>query len=209
MNKLLIYYDNMGPNSELTFKQLCRKIAVLFMLLGARQKQALLTVDIANVIVQTDKAISLPNKTLKHTNSKHSLQYFVYHNSDSFSKNGKLCIVNCLKFYIGERNKRMDGNQGRLIITYGKPHKEASSDTLSRWIKGELSNAGIDSTIFQAHSCRAASMSIARQQGIKILEMIKRGCWSKENTLTKFYNKDIIKSNSNNFDYLSVVLSQM
>ena len=52
-------------------------------------------------------------------------------------------------------------------------------------------------------------MSIARQQGIKILEMVKRGCWSKENTLTKFYNKDIIKSNSNNFDYLSVVLSQM
>ena len=75
--------------------------------------------------------------------------------------------------------------------------------------KGRIVNAGIDSTIFQAHSCRAASMSIARQQGIKILEMVKRGCWSKENTLTKFYNKDIIKSNSNNFDYLSVVLSQM
>ena len=50
MNKLLIYYENMGPNSELTFKQLCGKIAVLFMLLVARQKQALLTVDIANVI---------------------------------------------------------------------------------------------------------------------------------------------------------------
>ena len=45
----------------------------------------------------------------------------------------------------------MDGNQGRLMITYGKPHKEVSSDTLSRWIKGELSNAGIDVTIFQAH----------------------------------------------------------
>ena len=27
MNKLLTYYDNMGSNSELTFKQLCRKIA--------------------------------------------------------------------------------------------------------------------------------------------------------------------------------------
>ena len=84
MNRLLIYYDNVGPISELSFKQLFRKIAVLFMLLGARRKQAFLAVDIANVIVQTDKAILLPNKTLKHTNPKHPLQPFVYH---SFSKN--------------------------------------------------------------------------------------------------------------------------
>ena len=42
MNKLLTYYDNMGPNSELTFKQFCWKIAVLFMLIGARTKQSLL-----------------------------------------------------------------------------------------------------------------------------------------------------------------------
>ena len=66
----------MEPNSKLTFKQLCRKLAVLFMLLGARRKQALLTIDIANVIVETDKAILLPNKTLKHTSPKHPIQPF-------------------------------------------------------------------------------------------------------------------------------------
>ena len=158
------------------------------------------------MIVQTDKAILLPNKTLKHTNPKYPLQHFVY---NSFSENENLCIVNCLKFYIGERNKRMDGNQGKLIITYGKLHKEASSDTLPRWIKEELSHAGIDVTIFQAHSYRAASTSKSRQQGMKILEIVRRGCWSKENTFIKFYNEDIIKSNTNDFDYSSVVLSQM
>ena len=83
---------------------------------------------------------------------------------------------------LGEQNKRINRNQGRLTITYGKPHKEASSDTLSRWINGELSNAGIDVTIFQANSCRAASTSKARQQGTRILEMLKRGCWSKDDT---------------------------
>ena len=91
MNKLLTYYDNMGSNSELTFKQLCRKIAVLLMLLGARRKQALLAIDIGNVIVQTDKANLLPNKTLKHKTPKHPLKPFVYH---SFSENENLCIVN-------------------------------------------------------------------------------------------------------------------
>ena len=84
MNRLLTYYDIMRPNSELTFKQLCRKIVVLFMLLGARRKQALLAIEIANVIVQTDKAILLPNEKLKHINAKHPQEPFVYH---SFSEN--------------------------------------------------------------------------------------------------------------------------
>ena len=105
---------NIGPNSELTFKQLYRKIGVSFMLLGERRKLALLAVHIANVIVQTDKAILLPTKTLKHTNPKHPLEPFVYH---SFRENENLCIVNCLKFCIGKRNKRMDRSQSRLMIT--------------------------------------------------------------------------------------------
>ena len=80
---------------------------------------------------------------------------------------------------------------------------------LSRWIKEDFLNPGVDVTIFQVQSCRAASTSKARQQEIKISEILKRGCWSKENTSLKFYNKDIIKSDSNDFDYLSVVLYQM
>ena len=60
--------------------------------LGARRKQELLAIDVANMFVQTVKAISFPNETLKHTNAK--------------------------------------------MITYGKSHKESSSDSLSRWLKG-------------------------------------------------------------------------
>ena len=66
---------------------------------------------------------------------------------------------------LGEQNKRINRNQGRLTITYGKPHKEASSDTLSRWINGELSNAGIHVTIFQANSCRSASIAKPDSKG--------------------------------------------
>ena len=69
---------------------------------------------------------------------------------------------------------------------------------------------GINVFILQADSCREASMSKARQQQeIKISEILKRGCWSRENTFIKFYDKDIIKLNCKDFDYSSVVLSQM
>ena len=93
----------------------------------------------------------------------------------------------------------MDGRQGRPMITYGTPFKEASSDTLSRWIKGELSNAEIGADIFQVQSCRAASASKTRQQGIKILHILKKYGWSRENTFIRFYAKNIAKSKGNNF----------
>ena len=128
MNKLLIRYDNMGRSSEQNCKQLCRKKEFLFMLLGARKKEVLLAIDIANVIVQTGKSILLPHKTLKHTNPKHPLQPIMYH---SFSKNNNVFIVNCLKFYIGEGNKRMDDSQGRQMITYESLIRR-SLKTLSR-----------------------------------------------------------------------------
>lgn len=44
---------------------------------------------------------------------------------------------------------------------------------------------------------------------ISISEILKRGCWSKENTFTKFYDEDIIKSNCSDFDYSYAALSQM
>ena len=39
-----------------------------------------------------------------------------------------------------------------LLISYGKPHKPVSSEAISRWIKDELSKAGVDTSVFKAHS---------------------------------------------------------
>ena len=41
------------------------------------------------------------------------------------------------------RENLVGGNTKEFIITYGKPHKLASSYTISRWIKDELGMAGI------------------------------------------------------------------
>ena len=48
-----------------------------------------------NVIVQTEKAILLPNKTFKHANLNHPLQLFVY---NSFCENENLCALSALIF---------------------------------------------------------------------------------------------------------------
>ena len=53
-----------------------------------------------------------------------------------------------------QRNTRVPPNTGSLSTTFGKPYKKPSDDTFARWIKTELVNAGIDNSVFKAHSFR-------------------------------------------------------
>ena len=60
-----------------------------------------------------------------------------------------------------------------FIVTYEKPYNPASSDTISRWIKYEFGKAGINTNVYKAHSCRAASTRKTRDNGVSITESLK------------------------------------
>ena len=84
---------------------------------------------IENIIFTDDKVILLPNKTLKHTNPNKSFEPLTYH---KYEVEGKLCIVNCLKSYLEKRNHLVNDEVRELLITYGKPHKPVSRDSVGR-----------------------------------------------------------------------------
>ena len=79
-----------------------------------------------------------------------------------------------------------------LLITYGKPHKPVSRDSVRNWIKNELTSAGVDTTIFKPHSCRSASLSKAKVNGVPTSIILEKGGWKRESTFKKFYYIDII-----------------
>ena len=90
---------------------------------------------------------------------------------------------------------------------FGKPCRKPSDDTFARWIKTELVNAGIDISVFKAHSCRSASSSKAKNIGIPFSEILKWGCWSSQNTFTRFYVKDIINTDiKEDFNFSTPIL---
>ena len=82
--------------------------------------------------------------------------------------NEKLCILNALQCYLGMPENLVDANTKEFIISYGKPHKPASSDTTSRWIKDKLGMAGINTNVYKPHSCWSATTSRARDNGLQI-----------------------------------------
>ena len=58
------------------------------------------------------------------------------------------------------------GMTGAIIqnfLSHITPFKPVSMETLSRWIKKNLRDSGIDMNIFSPHSTRSASTSFAKQ----------------------------------------------
>ena len=145
----------------------------LFFILGARRKQALFIINIENIFAD-NKVVLLPNKTLKHTNLNRPLEPLTYH---KYEAEEKLCIVNCLQSYLEKRNHLVNDEVRELLITYGKPHKPVSRDSLGRWIKNELTNSGVGTTVFKPHSCRSASVSNAKVSGVPKSVILEKGCW--------------------------------
>ena len=75
-----------------------------------------------------------------------------------FKEEPSLCVVRCLKSYL-RRTKDLRSSDN-LLISYLKPHKAVSKQTISRWIKKVMFEAGIDTNVFKSHSTRAAACLI-------------------------------------------------
>ena len=86
INQVLDCYTKLPDNEALEFKYIVKKIVMLFLILGARRKQALFTINIENIIFADNKVILLPNKTLKHTNPNRPLEPLTYHKYEAEEK---------------------------------------------------------------------------------------------------------------------------
>ena len=74
----------------------------------------------------------------------------------------------------------------QLFISFVKPHKEVSRDTISRWIKTVLSLAGVAVSLFSAYSARATSMSAASSRNVPTDCPMKTAGWSRQSPFSKF-----------------------
>jgi len=113
----------------------------------------------------------------------------------SYPPDRRLCVVTVLKEYLRRtKSSRQDDNDS-LLLSYVKPYKSVTRDTISRWVKVILLRSGVDTKIFSAHSLRSASSSKAKAMSVPIQDILKTAGWSRESTFAKYYNKPINSEN--------------
>lgn len=175
------------PASEINLKALTMKVTMLIALLSEQRCQTLKALDIKDMVVHNQKYVFKIKKLLKTSRpGKHlsDLELCAYTPDET------LCIFSYLNAYI-ERTEKLRGDNSQLLISYQKPFAPVSTDTIARWLKNVLREAGIDTTRFAAHSTRAASSSAAKANDIPIDVILSTAGWSNSETFARFYHKPI------------------
>ena len=86
-------------------------------------------------------------------------------NSDLSKK--RMCVVATLKEYL-TRTQSLQGLESQLFISYKRPFRRVSRETISHWVKLVLTDAGIDTSKFKPLSSRAASTFEASNTSVMI-----------------------------------------
>ena len=103
----------------------------------------------------------------------------------------KLCVLESVKEHINRRNDRVDKEQKKLVITYGKPYRTASIDTRRRWIKETFAETNLIVN-FTPHSCRYASTTKAFTTNLDILDILRKACWISAKTFLQHYKEETV-----------------
>ena len=107
-----------------------------------------------------------------------------------FNDRINLCIARTISFYVN-RTKDFRGNTEQLLISFKPPHKQVGAQTVSRWIRTVMHEAGI-SEEFTAHSTRHASTSKALIKGVDLNTIKRAAGWSKQSRIfANFYNRPV------------------
>ena len=84
----------------------------------------------------------------------------------------------------------------QLLISFKKPHRKVTSDSVSRWIKLVLKLANIDviNNSIKAHSTRSMATSIASFSGMPINQIMEAAGWTQESTFVRHYKMTLQKN---------------
>ena len=187
--QVLTYTKSIGVNKDLNLKMLSFKLVTLLGLTAPDRSSDLAKRDL-RFCTFLPEGVSFTLPGLTKTSKPGDLPKTSFH--AAFRADMDLCPVECLRVYL-DRTKGFRSNnkdqQDKLFLSFVIPHKPVSSATLARWIKSYLQLAGIDTSIFSAHSLRGASTTAALNQGVSLADILKMANWSQESTFTRFYYK--------------------
>lgn len=167
-----------SPDDRISLQKLSSKTAVLLALTTGHRMQTLAAIDISNIEKFEDRIEIKIWATLK-TSGPNRLQpnlLLPYYTEDR-----SICVATCLETYL-KRTKSLRGTSNQLFISWKKPHKMVSTQTLSRWIKQLLEESGVDISKFTAYSTRHASTSAARRNGVSIDNIKRTTGWTATST---------------------------
>ena len=114
----------------------------------------------------------------------------------AYLPDNRLCPIACVSEYV-KRTSTIRKECDQLLLSFQKPHKPVSTDTISRWLKEVLAMSGIDTTVYKGHSTRSASSSAAEKNKVPLSTIMENAGWFNAETFRKFYSRPVTPPKEN------------
>ena len=170
-------------------------VATLMVLLCDQRCGEMLSVlNIRNLDLSENMCVTRIGDILKTSGPKNHIgekKLYAYPNDNFELSKLTICPPNCLRQHL-EATKQHRGNITFLFITLNELFKVPWKDTLVRWVKQTLRDAGINKNIFSPQSSRSASNSKAKSY-VPLKTILETGGWRSNRTFARFYDKPILQ----------------
>ena len=182
---VLDYLQSLGLNESLSLKHMTCKTVMLLALTCPSRSVDLSNLDLKMRSFRSEGVEFSPTGLAKQTRQGRTIASFFF---PSCPDKPELCPVQALRAYEFQ-TEMLRGEESKLFVAVIKPHRAVTSSTIARWLKSILGAAGVDTSIFNAHSVRGASSSRAANMGITTNDILKAANWSSESVFQRFYYK--------------------
>lgn len=192
VKQVFSFLQTLHPPESLTLKDLTHNLVMLLALLSGQRCQTLHSLSVSDMKLSPDKCVFVVKTLLKTSRpGRHisSLKFVAY------QPDPRLCVVTYMLEYV-KRTSAFRQGASQLLLSYKKPNKPDSADTVSNWIEHVLSKSGISTSLFSAHSTRSASTSSAKAAKIPLDTIMRSAGWSNYDTFQKFYNLPAVGQNN-------------
>jgi hypothetical protein len=185
---VLNYISKWYPNINLSLEKITKKTAVLLALCTAHRVQTFSLIKLDNIKIGPSGVKIAISDIIKTSAAGKEQPVLVL---PYFNENRNICPATVIQDYI-EKTREIRKSSKNLLLTFKRPHKPATSQSISRWIKQVLGEAGVDVSVFGAHSTRHAATSAADASGVSIDTIRKTAGWtSGSQTFAKFYRRQL------------------
>ena len=179
----------------MTLKQLTLKLTMFMALVSAQRTRTLKLLSTENMVKKSEeftfRVLSLLKQSSAGGGTQRHLAPIVF---KKYPDDNKLCVFTVLEEYL-KRTSALRGSCSQLLLCYTKPCGPASKDTIRRWIKEVMLQAGIVTTLFKPHSTRSASTSVAVSNNVPINDILMTNGWRSSSIFAKYYNKPVAHTN--------------
>ena len=160
VNIVLQHIISMDDSNNLPLKEVTMKLAMLVTLTTAQRRQSLHLMDTESMVAEKEAYTFLTGTNIKQSRPTKSPSERIIR-LKAYPTDKKLCVVDTCSVYL-RKTRPIRGNESSLFLTSQKPHKNASRDTIRRWIQQPTQLSDIDVIVYKLHSIRSAASSKAK-----------------------------------------------